>query len=147
MEHTYYSVAKVAQMLEIHEKTVQRYIREGKLRATKVGKAWRITGHDLSVFIQGENAPTLPSDKKTNSDRTIMVSSVIDIDVGNMDEAMQIVNMLTAALNSKQPEFGKTSMNSQFIEHENKVRVMLYGNIKFTESIMWVLSNYNNLEE
>lgn len=147
MEHTYYSVAKVAQMLEIHEKTVQRYIREGKLRATKVGKAWRITGHDLSVFMQGENVPTRPSDKKVNSDRTIMVSSVIDIDVGNMDEAMQIVNMLTAALNSKQPEFGKTSMNSQFIEHENKVRVMLYGNIKFTESIMWVLSNYNNLEE
>lgn len=147
MEHTYYSVAKVAQTLEIHEKTVQRYIREGKLRATKVGKAWRITGHDLSVFMQGENAPTLPADKKANSDKTIMVSSVIDIDVNNMDEAMQIVNMLTAALNSKQPEFGKTSMNSQFIEHENKVRVMLYGNIKFTESIMWVLSNYNNLEE
>jgi len=147
MEHTYYTVAKVAEMLDMHEKTVQRYIREGKLLANKIGKAWRISGHDLSVFLEGDNAPAHPANGKTNASKTIMVSSVVDIDVTNMDEAMSIVNMLTAALNSKQPEFGKSSMNSQFIELESKVRVMLYGNIKFTENIMWVLSNYNNLEK
>ena len=31
----------------MHPKTIQKYIREGKLRAAKVGKSWRVTGHDI----------------------------------------------------------------------------------------------------
>jgi len=146
MDSTYYTTAKVSEMLNIHEKTVQRYIREGKLRASKIGKAWRISGHDLSVFIQGNNFSQFTESENSSGQKKIMVSSVIDIDVDNMDEGISIVNMLTAALNSKQPEFGKSTMNSQFIESEKRVRVMLYGNIKFTENIMWILNNYNNRE-
>ena len=141
MESKYYSVAKVAEILKIHEKTVQRYIREGKLQAVKVGKAWRISGHDLSSFLE-QNSTTLSVETSEQAERKIMVSSVVDIDVLNMDEGISIINMLTASLNSKQSEFGKTTMNAQFIEAERKVRVMLYGNIKFMENIMWVLSNY-----
>ena len=144
MEHKYYTVAQIAEMLDIHEKTIQRYIREGKLNASKVGKSWRISGHDLSVFVSSN--PNAESDQNEIKEKKIMVSSVIDIDVSTTDEAITLVNMLTAALNSKQPEFGRTTMNAQFIEQESKVRVMLYGNIKFTENIMWVLSNYNNQE-
>ena len=144
MEHKYYTVAQIAEMLDIHEKTIQRYIREGKLNASKVGKSWRISGHDLSVFVSSN--PNAVSDQNEIKEKKIMVSSVIDIDVSTTDEAITLVNMLTAALNSKQPEFGRTTMNAQFIEQESKVRVMLYGNIKFTENIMWVLSNYNNQE-
>jgi excisionase family DNA binding protein len=48
----YYTVQQISDMLDIHPKTIQRYIREGKLRASKVGKGWRITGHDLSTFVE-----------------------------------------------------------------------------------------------
>lgn len=144
MEHTYYSVSKVAQMLGIHEKTVQRYIREGKLRATKVGKVWRISGHNLSVFMNGDDAPIKSKTANKPAKNKINVSSVIDIDVESMDEAMMLINMLTAALNSKPTHMGRSTMNAQFIEPESKVRVMLYGNVEFTENIMWVLNNYSN---
>ena len=49
----YYTVDQVAELLNLHPKTLQRYIREGKLKATKLGKSYRITGHDLSVFTEG----------------------------------------------------------------------------------------------
>ena len=52
MSETYYTVEKISKLLSIHPKTVQRYIREGKLRANKVGKGWRVSGHDLSVFME-----------------------------------------------------------------------------------------------
>ena len=58
MDNTYFTVEQVSELLSLHPKTVQRYIREGKLRATKIGKGWRIAGHDLSVFT--ENAPDIP---------------------------------------------------------------------------------------
>ncbi|MBN2878225.1 MAG: helix-turn-helix domain-containing protein [Clostridia bacterium] len=144
MEHTYYTVAQVAEMLKMHEKTVQRYIREGKLRAAKVGKAWRITGHDLSLFTQGNK---LPADGKAKTSKKIMVSSVIDIDVDSMDEGINLINMISASLNSKQQGYGKSSMNAQFIEQDSRVRIMFYGDVKLTEDLMWVLSNYNNQGE
>jgi len=144
MEQRYYTVAKVAEMLDIHEKTIQRYIREGKLRATKVGKAWRISGHDLSLFVNENKTKVSEDDICKQKSKRIMVSSVVDIDVSDMGEGMSIINMLTATLNSKPKEYGKSTMNAQFIEQESKVRVMLYGNVKFTENIMWILSNYNN---
>ena len=56
MNKDYYSVEQISDMLDIHPKTIQRYIREGRLRATKIGKSWRVTGHDLSVFIEHDIA-------------------------------------------------------------------------------------------
>ena len=71
MQETYYTVEQIAQMLQMHPKTVQRYIREGKLRAVKVGKGWRISGHDLSTFT--ECTPT-PGETPTT-----VVSCVADV--------------------------------------------------------------------
>ena len=76
-----------------------------------------------------------------------MVSSVVDIDVDDMDEAGSISNMLTAAMNAKPAEYGKTTLSTQMIESESKLRVMLWGNIKFSKAMMWFFSNYVNEEK
>jgi excisionase family DNA binding protein len=43
-------VDKVAEILDVSKKTVFRYIKSGKLKATKIGQ-WRIDGKDLNDFI------------------------------------------------------------------------------------------------
>ena len=48
MEKFLYSVEKVSELLGVHQKTVLRYIKEGNLKANKVGGRWRIHGNDLS---------------------------------------------------------------------------------------------------
>jgi excisionase family DNA binding protein len=53
MAEKLYTVEQISAMIEMHPKTVQRYIREGRLKAQKIGKAWRVGGHDLSVFLEG----------------------------------------------------------------------------------------------
>ncbi len=136
MTETYYSVEQISQMLSIHPKTVQRYIREGKLRASKIGKSWRVSGHDLSVFTEGANAA--PANKKRDipADGRVKASSVIDIDVDSRDEAIRIVNTLSAVMNVKPPEYGRSSMHAQFIEPDDKVRITLWGNVKFMSAIL-----------
>ncbi len=144
MDEKYFTVEEIATLLNMHAKTIQRYIREGKLRASKVGKSWRVTGHDLSVFAEGEdNRPDSPEgdglDGKS-ADGRIRISSVIDIDVDRKDSAMRIVNTITAALNAKPPEYGNSTMSAQFIEAEMKVRIMLWGDLRVTRSILDFLS-------
>jgi excisionase family DNA binding protein len=141
MKEKYYTVEQISEMLNIHPKTIQRYIREGKLQAGKIGKSWRVTGHDLSVFMESTKPQagkgTIPSNKK--SDYEIKVSSVIDIDVKGMDDAIRIINTVTAALNTNLPEYSHPTMHAQFLESECKVRVTIWGNIQFAQAIIQLI--------
>ncbi len=134
----YYTVEQISNMLDIHPKTIQRYIREGKLRAAKNGKGWRISGHDMSVFTESDSYR--PSDTENRPKRTITASAVIDIVTERKDEAIRIMNTLTASLNAKPSEYGQSSMQSQYIERENMVRITLWGGIRFMAIMMDTLT-------
>lgn len=142
MAEKYYTVVQISEMLKIHPKTIQRYIREGKLLANKIGKSWRITGHDLSVFIENEKNVYVSDDQnmKLPIEDRFKVSAVVDISVSDKDEAIRIIDMLTGTLNSKPPEYGSSSMYTQHIIEENKIRITLFGGIRFMEVMMSSIS-------
>lgn len=48
----YMSVKTVASLLEKSAHTITLYIKNGKLRATKLGQSWRVTSNDLNDFIE-----------------------------------------------------------------------------------------------
>lgn len=134
MNKDYYTVDQISDMLNIHPKTIQRYIREGKLRAAKIGKGWRVNGHDLSTFIENDSNEKSDSGKQSKS--SFIASSVIDIIVDGKEDAIRIMNTLTATLNTKPSEYGQSSMQSQYIERENMVRITLWGGIRFMAIMM-----------
>jgi excisionase family DNA binding protein len=90
MKDVLYTVSQAAGLLQPHEKTVQRYIREGKLPATKIGRSYRISGHDLSVFT-GQNAADedtyVPTPQQLQEKPS--ASAVIDCFVGDNEDLKQ----------------------------------------------------------
>jgi len=133
----YYSVEETAKIVGMHPKTVARYIREGKLAANKVGKEWRISGHDLSVFVEGQ-AQTGETMGKTKV--PIRVSAVVDVpDVGKQ-AAMRIANTLTAASVGRGDDELSASVTTQYIENEHMLRVMLWGSPRYMEVMMGTIS-------
>lgn len=146
MIEKFYTVDQVADMIDMHPKTIRKFIREGKLKANKVGKQWRITGHDLSVFTEGtdpgqtvEEAPDITfstEDKGQTSNHRVTVSTVVDIHVKDMEEGSRIANMLMAVMNNKDKKYGTSTMNVQFIEREKKTRIMLWGTLGFIETML-----------
>ena len=44
------SLHDVAEMLDVHYMTVYRYVRQGQLPATKVGRSWYVKPSDLELF-------------------------------------------------------------------------------------------------
>ncbi|WDV48202.1 helix-turn-helix domain-containing protein [Clostridiaceae bacterium M8S5] len=139
----YYTVDQVSDMLDMHPKTIRKFVREGKLKANKVGKQWRITGHDLSVFIEGKkdvkDINNQPTQEKVNT-KKVRVSTVVDIYVSNMEEGNNISNMLMAAMNNKDPKYGPSNMSVQFIQSENITRIMLSGSVLFIETMLQSIS-------
>lgn len=144
MYERFYTVDQVSELLHMHPKTIQRYIREGKLRAAKIGKGWRISGHDLSLFTEGVAKTDSEEFGEAPRKSRVQISSVIDIVCISKDAAIRIVNTLNAALNAKPSEYGSSSMSAQFIESERKVRITLWGGPDFMEVI---LSSINAMME
>jgi excisionase family DNA binding protein len=55
------SAAEVAEILDIHPRTVGEYIKEGKLRAFQLGGGWKISEGALRAFVREQTqAPPLP---------------------------------------------------------------------------------------
>jgi excisionase family DNA binding protein len=146
MSDKYYTVDEIAEMIKIHPKTVQRYIREGRLKASKVGKSWRVSGHDLSTFTEGGSvsgtAPIMIGESFERGE--IKVSAVVDIPVENTQESVRIASTLTAISNSKPAEYGASSLQTQYLMSEKVIRVMLWGSLAFTQII---LDSINTLSE
>lgn len=150
MKSTYYTVEQISEMIGMHPKTIRRFIREGKLTGNKVGKQWRIEGHELSRFMEG-NKDKLSSYEMQDEvsedsnfekeERKITASAVIDIEVLDREESMNISNMLMAAMSGKDSSYGNSTMNIQLIENNSKIRVMLWGRIEFLQVIMEFVSN------
>ncbi|OFV95686.1 MAG: hypothetical protein A3H28_15510 [Acidobacteria bacterium RIFCSPLOWO2_02_FULL_61_28] len=46
--------AKAAGLLGIHEKTLQRMARDGRVPAIRIGKFWRFRKTDLNAWVQSE---------------------------------------------------------------------------------------------
>ncbi len=151
MNERYFTVDQIADMLNMHPKTIQRYIREGKLRANKIGKSWRITGHDLSLFTEREHQiiENISHADKIGKpkDERIKISAVADIEVSGINESMQIINMLNAGLIGKSSEYGNSTMTTQYIPSEYKVRVMLWGTVEFIKVMLDSLSILTNKME
>ncbi|MDZ8225365.1 MULTISPECIES: helix-turn-helix domain-containing protein [unclassified Nostoc] len=54
---SFLTTIEVAQLLRVHQRTVQRWILSNNLKATKVGpRIWRIRQKDLDKFLQINNS-------------------------------------------------------------------------------------------
>src|SRR5438270_7868526 len=52
------TAAEVAEILDIHPRTVGEYIRDGKLQAFQFGGGWKISEAALRAFVRGQSQPT-----------------------------------------------------------------------------------------
>ena len=60
MTDEWYSVEQVAERLGLHVRTVRNYVRDGRLKAVRIGKQYRIARTDLEE-LTGRALPTAPA--------------------------------------------------------------------------------------
>ncbi|OZV13130.1 hydroxyacid dehydrogenase [Tissierella sp. P1] len=153
MEGKFYTVNQVAEILGMHHKTIRKFITQGKLGANKLGKQWRISEEDLNSFMK-QDVNTSDEDIKEDEEiefstneinlsiirPKINVSAVIEINEIDMEQYMRISNTLIAIMNCKDPSIGKSTMNMKYSKKDNRLRVMLWGTMKFTEEMLSTIS-------
>lgn len=147
MSKQFYSAAEVAEILGIHQKTIQRFIREGKLKGTKMGRAWKVHVDDLKAYSHAELAPepaafNVKQSSVSNSisiEERVSVSAVIELRDAAEREISRITNTLIAVLNGKDPSWGKSRYDYFYEPETSTARFILYGKPAFISSILKML--------
>ena len=49
-----YTLQEVADILKVTRRTVYSYVKDGSLKARKIGREWRVTSESLQEFIRPE---------------------------------------------------------------------------------------------
>src|SRR5688572_30956316 len=109
MTQDLFTVEKVAAILGMHVRTVRGYIRDGRIKAVRIGKQYRITGEDLEAFTGVPAASDVLA--SLNRTRSAEVASVTQIDAISAEEASRITNSLMAATNGRRDR-KSTRLNS-----------------------------------
>jgi excisionase family DNA binding protein len=150
MEKNFYTVEEVAGMLSMHPKTIRRYIREGRLAATRIGKSYVIHGHALSRFTESgtSHEDSTGPVHMCNGDTIceVTVSTVVDIGLVGSERCTRIVNTLIAALNSKSTELGQASLHSQYEESEMKLRIFINGRPTVVATMLKAIASLTEVE-
>jgi len=126
------TIEDVAGLLGLHVKTVRRYVREGRLKAGRIGKQYRITDADLDTFTGGTVVPPTPVVKT----RHVLVSTILDVDAVSAHESQRITTMLMASLNSRRGEGDFPNVNSIYYPEQGKLRITITASASLTAAML-----------
>src|SRR6202521_607073 len=95
MSDELYSVDQVAERLGLHVRTVRNYVRDGRLKAVRIGKQYRIAREDLEALT---GHPAAASGSVSEPSRHhVEVSSIVQIEAIGFDTAGRVTSALMAA--------------------------------------------------
>ena len=132
-----YSVEQVADRLGLHVRTVRNYVREGRLKAVKIGKQYRITAEDLAA-LTGRQASSFEPEP-VRRERHVEVSSIIEIDAVSPETAIRLTNFLVSAANSRGTTGDPLRVETIYDETRGRLKVILVGSMDSNASLFKVI--------
>ncbi len=155
MKEKFYTIYQVADQLEMSHKTIRNFISDGRLKASKVGKQWRIAEADLEFFMkQGESTEDkqeeslnsivfeLPSE---GTEDQIKVSAVLDIKQQDKEQFMRLSNTLLANMNGGGFKVRGCTLNVKYYEQDRTVKLFLWGSIHFIQDMLETIKILNEI--
>lgn len=143
MESTYYTLADIVQMTQLSDRTIRTYLREGRLKGTKVSEKWMFSEEDLKNFFndkyikQGiviKNDSLLDEfiNKRKKANASLCV--VYDFPVLTDSEAKEFCDRVMLLLSSENAVID--NMSYHYDEQKQMVRLILIGSMETVTNLL-----------
>ncbi len=116
MSEDLYTVERAAERLGVHAKTVLRFIHDGRLRATRIGKAYRILRSDLDAF-----AGVAPGASATAARAT----AIVDIADTSMELSRRLATALQAMVMSNEARPQPIQLDTVYDPERRHLKVVI----------------------
>ncbi|MEU6892630.1 helix-turn-helix domain-containing protein [Streptomyces sp. NPDC046557] len=125
-ERELYSVGEVAERLGLHVRTVRAYVREGRLKAVRIGKQYRIAREDFEAFTAGASDGPAPGVGAPRGH--VEVSSIVQIDAIGPDAASRLGTLVTAAGQSARGTPEPLRIQTLYDKERARMKIVILGN-------------------
>ncbi|QLQ40459.2 helix-turn-helix domain-containing protein [Micromonospora robiginosa] len=130
MSNDMYSVDRVAEVLGLHPRTVRGYIRAGRLRATRIGKQYRIARADLDAFTGRPAPPPAPAAE---------VSSIVTLDGVDRAGADRLATLVLAGVNTHHDPDRPLQVRTVHDEERQRMTIVVLGDLGATAELLRLL--------
>ncbi|MEV5717797.1 helix-turn-helix domain-containing protein [Amycolatopsis mediterranei] len=139
MAQDVFSVEQVAAKLGLHVRTVRNYVRDGRLKAVRIGKQYRITAGDLAAFTG------LPVAERAAAP-TAELSGVAEIAGVDRAAADRIATILVASVNGPR-DSGERALRVETIHDGERatMKIIVLGDLAAGADLLrWIASITEN---
>jgi excisionase family DNA binding protein len=135
MAEQLYSVEQVAELLGLHVRTVRNYVRDGRLKAVRIGKQYRIAAADLEELL---GRPVEPARSARSA---AAVSSVVDVD--DVDRAMadRLSTLVMAIAANPREEDAGLRIQAVYDEGRRRLKIIILGELGTTAELFSVIGS------
>ncbi|WP_020580089.1 helix-turn-helix domain-containing protein [Actinopolymorpha alba] len=134
MNERLYSVEQVAERLGLHVRTIRNYVREGRLKAVRIGKQYRIAHEDLEAFT---GRPVPASTRETvGRQRRTDVSSIVEVDAISPETAHRVTTALTASVAHRGQGDEPLRIETAYDEERARMKIIVLGGLADTARLL-----------
>lgn len=131
MDQDFYTITEVAKRLKLHVKTVLIYVRDGRLKATRIGKQYRVARSDFDAFAGQQAQQSEP--RRT---RRVEVSSIVEIDAISLEAATRAVTHLQGALKSRPPDDSHAQLDTIYYQEIGRLKLIISASPETTAQLL-----------
>lgn len=135
MSDSLVTVEQAAEQLNLHPKTVLRYIREGRLEATRVGKSYRIMRTKLDAFAGIAGIAGIAGGAG-DVDAGMRATCIVDIPGLSVDQAERLATFLHAAALTGDGQTPPLQLQTAFDPPGRTMKVVAIGT---PSDVRWLL--------
>lgn len=132
------TVEDVANRLDLHTRTIRRHIREGRLKATRIGKSYRITETDLAAYAGLD----VPAPSKGTADLHVSASSIVEVENVTRETAIRMTNGIVAAAGGQRQGDPAFRVDTVYDDERQRLKVICIGGLRSTQAIMGLVQIY-----
>jgi excisionase family DNA binding protein len=138
MAQDLYSVEQVAAQLGLHVRTVRNYVRDGRLKAVRIGKQYRIARENLEA-LTGHSVPASETGRES-AGRHAEVSSIVQIDAIDFEASSRITNALMAAAKGRSDGDEPLRIDTIYDRERVRLKVILTGAVAATAHLLKLIN-------
>ena len=132
MERGWHSVEQVADRLGLHVRTVRGYIRDGRLKAVRIGKQYRIAQADLDAFTGRPAGPARPR---------VEVSAVVEFDDIAATAADRLSTLLVAGAQLPRETAPPLRIQTVYDDARARLKVIILGGVRATADVLHTIDD------
>ncbi|QFG27191.1 helix-turn-helix domain-containing protein [Actinomadura sp. WMMB 499] len=130
-----YSVEEVADLLGLHVRTVRGYIRDGRLKAVRIGKQYRIAPADLEALTGRAPAPA----GRPGAGASVEVSSIVEIDGIDRAGADRLSTLVLSGVNVGGDPARRLRIQAVHDAERRRLKLVVLGSAAETAAVLQML--------